>query len=81
MSKLVCYCPLVSVLVLLLINPSVTLVCEEGGVRLVNGPNDYTGRVEVCYNQQWGTVCDDSWDIQDANVACQQAGYSRFGNK
>lgn len=39
------------------------------------------GRVEICNSstQEWGTVCDSSWSALDASVACQQAGFSRYG--
>lgn len=46
----------------------------------MNGADQYEGRVEICFNNIWGTICDGSWSGNDANVACRQLGYGTTGN-
>ena len=53
--------------------------CANGAVQLVGGSNQYEGRVEVCWNNQWGTVSGDDWDISDAQTVCRQLGHSTTG--
>ncbi len=49
--------------------------CNTGEIRLTGWYNN-TGRVEICNEGRWGTVCVDSWDWRDARVACRQLGHS-----
>ena len=60
--------------------------CSDGDVRLVDGSVDYEGRVEVCINRVWGTVCSTTyrynypnWDLNDAKVVCGQLGHQELG--
>ena len=52
--------------------------CTDGNIRLMNGtePSVREGRVEICYNNAYGSICDDFWDIVDAGVVCRQLRFN-----
>lgn len=55
------------------------MACEEGTVRLRGSRSAFGGRVEVCVELSWTTICDETWDNLDASVVCRQLGFSPYG--
>ena len=52
-----------------------TIPINKYPVKLVGGANEYEGRVEIFYNNVWGTVCDDHWTHTEADIVCRSLGY------
>ena len=61
--------------------------CSDGDLRLAGGLTDYQGRVEICINRLWGSICYSSsgyrysnyWDINDGRVVCRNLGHQELG--
>ena len=54
--------------------------CIDGDIRLENGRNEFEGRVEMCEEEEWKTVCDIGWGSKEAIVVCRQLRYRNAEN-
>ena len=50
-------------------------------MRLVGQESTTKGTIQICFDNAWGSVCDDSWGLSDANVVCGQLGHSNTGKR
>ena len=54
----------------------IVVACQDDDVRLQGGITKFEGRVEICKNERWGTVCGNIWFDTHATVVCRQLGFS-----
>ena len=54
-------------------------MCTHGDIRLIRGRTYHEGLVELCFNGEWGTICDHGWRRTDAGVVCRQLGFEFEG--
>ena len=54
-------------------------MCTQFALRLQGSTTNNMGRLEICYNNEWGTICDDFFGAPSAQVACRQLGFSTTG--
>ncbi len=55
------------------------VLCQDGDIRLQGGVSELEGRIELCNDETWGTVCDRVFGTSDGNVACRQLGFAPIG--
>ena len=53
--------------------------CTNGEVKLIGGPKENEGTVQVCLNNRFGTICDENFNSVAAGVVCSSLGYPREG--
>ena len=54
-------------------------LCQNGDIRLAGDSYNNVGRIDLCVNGTWGTICGNGFDSKDASVVCRQLGYSHYG--
>ena len=59
--------------------PDPSFRCNATEIRLGGGATSNEGRVEICLDNHWGTLCDNGWDEADAQVVCRQLGFRSDG--